>query len=230
MKRFYKDVAVEDTQAGYRILLDSKPVLTPGRNTLLLPTDFLAEAIAEEWRAQGEEIKPAAMPMLRLANTTLDGIAKTREEVIAAILRFGEHDLLCYRAEDEMLAARQKLEWDPLLDWAATSYGARLKSRAGIEPIAQPAAELEKLRAAIAKQDNFALAGLHVLASITGSLVLALAISDAGLDSRHAFSLSRLDEDYQAEKWGLDAEAAGRAEMLGQEITTAAAFLAAARD
>ena len=230
MKRFYKDVSVDAAPQGFRILLDGKPVLTPGRGMLLLPTKVLAEAVAGEWRAQGEKILPAAMPMLRLANTVLDGVAKKRDDVIAAILRFGEHDLLCYRAEDEKLGQRQTAQWDPVLDWAATHFDARLSTIAGVTHIAQPPEALARLKQAIAAQDDFALGALHVLASITGSLLLGLAVCVGKLDSREAFRLSRLDEDYQAEKWGADEEAADRAELLGQEMATAAAFLAAARD
>src|SRR5580704_3418514 len=127
MKRFYKDVSVETIPAGFRVLLDGKPVKTPGRQDLLLPTRALADAIAGEWRDQGEGIKPAAMPMLRLANTVLDGVSKNRDDVIAAILRFGEHDLICYRAEESKLAAHQCEAWDPMLDWAASRHDARLQ-------------------------------------------------------------------------------------------------------
>jgi chaperone required for assembly of F1-ATPase len=230
MKRFYKDVAVDGTPDGFRILLDGKPVKTPGRNLLLLPTRALAETIAEEWRAQGENIIAASMPMLRLANTTLDGVAKTRDEVIVAILRFGEHDLFCYRADDAKLAARQREAWDPVLDWAASRHGVRFEIGAGVAHVAQPAETLARLRLAITGHDDFALAGLHVMASIAGSLVLALAVAEGKIDAAGGFQLSRLDEDYQAELWGRDEEAAARAGSLGREMDAAAGFLAAARD
>ncbi len=230
MKRFYKDVSVEKTPAGFRVLLDGKPVKTPGRHDLLLPTRALADAIAGEWRVQGEKIKPAAMPLLRLANTALDGVAKSRGEVIAAILRFGEHDLICYRAEEPKLAARQREAWDPMLDWAASRYDARLQTGAGVGHIAQPPETLARLRDAIAAFDDFALAALHVLVSITGSLVLGLAVAEGTLDSARAFALSHMDEDYQAERWGRDDEAVARAAALAREMDAAVAFLVAARD
>jgi chaperone required for assembly of F1-ATPase len=230
MKRFYKDVSVEKTPAGFRILLDGKPVKTPGRHDLLLSTHALADAIAGEWQVQDEEIKPAAMPLLRLANTALDGVAKSRGEVIAAILRFGEHDLICYRAEEPKLAARQQGAWDPMLGWAACRYGVKLYTGAGVTHVAQPPESLTRLRDAIAAFDDFALAALHVLVSITGSLVLGLAVAEGTLDSAQAFALSRMDEDYQAERWGRDDEAAARAAALAREMQAAAAFLIAARD
>jgi chaperone required for assembly of F1-ATPase len=230
MKRFYKDVSVETIPAGFRVLLDGKPVKTPGRQYLLLPARALADAIAGEWQVQGEDIKPAAMPMLRLANTALDGVATSRGEVIVAILRFGEHDLICYRAEEPKLAARQREAWDPMLERAASRYGAKLQTGAGVGHVAQPPETLVRLRHAIAGFDDFALAALHVLVSITGSLVLGLAVAEGTIDSARAFALSRMDEDHQAERWGRDDEAAARAAALALEMKAAAAFLVAARD
>jgi chaperone required for assembly of F1-ATPase len=171
------------------------------------------------------------MPMLRLANTALDGVAHTREAVIAAILRFGEHDLICYRAlAPAELAARQLDAWAPLLDWAASRYGARLEAGAGLAHIAQPPEALDRLRQAVAARDDFALAALHVMASITASLVLALALAEGAINPAQAFQLSRIDEDYQVGLWGEDAAAAARARALAREMDVAAAFLAAARD
>ncbi|HWY61096.1 MAG TPA: ATP12 family protein [Rhizomicrobium sp.] len=231
MKRFYKEVGLDRSGDGFRILLDGKPVKTPGRNLLLLPTRTLAEAIAGEWRIQGEKIVPASMPMLRLANTALDGVARTREAVIAAILRFGEHDLICYRAaEPADLAARQREAWTPMLDWADSRYGARFASDTGLTHVAQPPETLLRLEQAIAERDDFALAALHVMASITGSLILALALAEGEINPAQGFQLSRIDEDYQAGLWGEDAEAAARARALAREMDVAAAFLAAARD
>lgn len=231
MKRFYKSVAVDPTPEGFRIFLDGKPVITPGRDALLLPTQAMADTIAEEWRLQGEEIIPVSMPMLRLANTTLDGVSKTREAVVAAILRFGEHDLICYRAEGPAaLAARQQQAWDPMLDWVASRFGVSLTAATGLGHIAQPAETMARLGQAIAAYDDFALASLHVMASITGSLVLALALAEGALNPAQAFQMSRIDEDHQTELWGEDAEAAKRAHALAREMDVAMAFLVAARD
>jgi chaperone required for assembly of F1-ATPase len=196
-----------------------------------LPTAALAESIAEEWAGQGEEVDPRSMPMTRLANTVQDGVTHTREEVIGAVLRFGEHELLCYRApEPPALAARQSEAWDPILEWLERRYGARLEVAVGLGPVVQPPAALARLRAAIGAEDDYALAALHVIASITGSLVLALALVDDAITPGQAFLLSRLDEDFQAERWGEDAEALARARALAREMNVASAFLAAARD
>ncbi len=231
MKRFYKDVSVEKVAEGFRILLDGKPIQTPGRATLLLPTPALAQAIAEEWRLQGETIEPVSMPMLRLANTVLDGVATAREDVIAAILRFGEHDLICYHAEEPAaLATCQKDAWTPMLDWAAARHGARLTVGNGLSHVTQPPESLARLRGFLAAQDDFTLAALHVMASITGSLVLALALAEGAINPAQAFQMSRIDEDYQAGRWGEDAEAASRARALAREMDVASSFLAAARD
>jgi chaperone required for assembly of F1-ATPase len=229
MKRFYKSVTADAMPDGWRILLDGKPVRTPGGGLLLLPTAALADAVTQEWRGQGEEIDPVSMPMLRLANMTLDGIRKDRAAVIAAILRFGEHDLLCYRAEaPASLAERQAREWDAMLDWAVKTHGARLAVTSGVGHIVQPPEALQALESAVEAHDDFALAGLHVIASITGSLVLALALVEGAINSAQAFQMSRLDEIHQAERWGTDVQAEQRAHALAREIDVAAAFVAAA--
>ncbi len=176
MKRFYKEVGVDHAPEGFRILLDGKPIKTPGRRTLLLPTQALALAIAEEWRGQGEEIVPISMPMLRMANTTLDGVSQTRDAVIAAIMRFGEHELLCYRAQSPAeLALLQAAEWAPMLEWVHARYGVRLLISTGVVHVQQPPETLARLGEVVAAYDDFALAALHVMASITASLVLARA-------------------------------------------------------
>src|SRR5258708_5866813 len=127
MKRFYKDASVTAQEGGHAVLLDGKPVRTPGGKALILPTEKLASAVAAEWRGQGDEIVPTTMPLLRLANTVIDGVAANRDEVIGAILRFGENDLTCYRAHQPPdLVARQKAGWDPVLDWLAQRHGAKL--------------------------------------------------------------------------------------------------------
>jgi chaperone required for assembly of F1-ATPase len=230
MKRFYKDVTVGESEGGFHILLDGKPVKTPARNTLLLPTPALAQAIAAEWAGQGDEIVATAMPLLRLANTVIDGVAINRADVIDAILRFGENDLLCYRAQQPPeLAQRQAHGWDPLLDWARQRLGARLTVAEGVGHVDQSLEALAALREALSGYDAFTLAGLHVIASITGSLVLALAVTEGAASGAEAFHLSRIDEIHQAEKWGEDAEAAKRAAALAQELHKAVELIAAVR-
>lgn len=230
MKRFYKQAVTASSDGGFTILLDGRGVKTPRGARLVLPTEALAAAIAAEWNRQGETVDPAAMPLTRFANTVIDGIAPDPAAVVTAILRFGENDLLCYRAyEPPALAERQRAAWDPLLDWAAQRHGARLAAGEGLAHLAQPNAALTALRAVLAAHDPFTLAGLHVIASITGSLVLALAVADRHLAAEAAFAASRIDEAYQIEKWGSDAEAALRAENLAREMAHAAALMDAVR-
>jgi chaperone required for assembly of F1-ATPase len=223
MKRFYKSVAVGP---GNRIALDGSMLKTPRGATLALPTAGLAEAIAREWSGQDGEIRPSGMPLTRLANAAVDGVAERSAEVRDEILRYAGHDHLCYRAaEPPELVRRQRDAWDPLLDWTAERYGARLLTQTGIGSVSQPAAAMGALRRAIEGFDFFALAPLHVMASISGSLVLALAVANGRLSGREAFALSRIDECFQAEKWGLDSEAEARAKRLEEELGNAERFL-----
>ena len=230
MKRFYKQVSIAPVEGGFGVLLDGKSIKTPARNTLVLPTEKLAHAIAAEWRGQGEEVIASSMPLLKLANTAIDGVSSNREDVINAILRFGENDLICYRAhQPPELAARQRAGWDPLLDWVAQRHGARMRMAQGLNHVDQPPETLAALREPLEGLDAFALAGLHVVASVTGSLVLALPVLDDALSGARAFELSRIDEAYQAEKWGQDAEAAKRATALAHELDKAVELIALLR-
>ena len=229
MKRFYKTVSVAPAEGGFAVLLDGKPVKTPARNALTLPTEKLAAAIAAEWQAQGTEIVATSMPLLRLANTVIDGIAANREEVINAILRFGENDLLCYRAhQPPELVSRQCAGWDPLLEWARQKHGAQMTVAEGLTHVDQAREALAALRRALEGFDAFTLGGLHVVASITGSTVLALAVAAGEISGAHAFELSRIDEIYQAEKWGEDAEAVKRTAALAHELDKAVELIASA--
>jgi len=229
VKRFYKTVTVDETPGGFRFLLDGRPVRTPARQPLLLPTQALAEAVAQEWREQQDEMKPAAMPLTRLVNTVLDGVRDTREEMISAILRFGENDLLSYRAEAPAELAARQLQWNDHLDWISDHHGARLAVTSGIQHVAQSEDTLAALRRAIAERSDFELAALHVMASVTGSLVLGLAVLDGRLAPQDAFAQSRLDEAYQAEQWGSDREAEERAGRLAAEMHHAAELVRLAR-
>jgi chaperone required for assembly of F1-ATPase len=227
MKRFYKDVSIDADADGFAVLLDGKPVKTPARNALRLPTRDLAEAVAAEWRGQGDEVLAISMPLLRLSNTVIDGVAANRAEVETAILRFGENDLLCYRAHQPPdLHQRQAEGWDPLLDWARQRLSAHMRVVDGIAHVDQSADALAALREALAPYDAFTLGGLHVVASITGSLVLALAVAEGHISGARAFELSRIDDLYQAEKWGADAEAIKRATALAHELDKAVELMA----
>jgi chaperone required for assembly of F1-ATPase len=227
VKRFYKQVSASAaSDGGCTVLLDGKPIKTPARATLTLPSQALAEAVAEEWRGQGDAIDMQAMPLTRLAFAAIDTVSADRARIAEQALRFGGSDLVCYRAEAPPdLAAQQAAAWDPLLDWLAEEHRARLSMATGIAFIEQPADALLALEQAVWRHDDFALAGLHAVATITGSLVLALALSGARLSAAEAFALAMLDEDFQAEKWGRDAEAEQRRTRLLSNLTAAERFL-----
>ncbi len=226
-RKFYSAVSIAKRPEGFAVLLDGKPVRTPARADFVLPNEILAKEIAEEWRAQGETLQPDSMPMTRLANTALDRIAPRRDEAIAQIMRFAESDLVCYRAEHPAdLAARQARAWDPLLTWVKDRHRAQLKTGAAIAHVPQEPKALAALERAIAAYDDFALAALHVAATTTGSVVIALAFMDGRLDAEGAFAASHLDEAYQAEQWGRDAEAQTKAARVAAELIAAERFLA----
>lgn len=229
MRRFYKTVTIEPEAGAYAVKLDARAVKTPQANPLRLPTPALADAVAEEWRGQGDTLKPANMPLTRLANTAIDGTTPRRAEIVEELLRYGSGDLLCYRAAEPKLAERQRLAWDPVLDWLAERYGARLAITQGITHIAQPGDAILALGRALQPMNPFILTALHEATSLTGSLTLALAIEDAHLDAATAFAKAHLDERYQAEKWGEDSEAQARLEARRLELENAAKFMALAR-
>jgi chaperone required for assembly of F1-ATPase len=171
-----------------------------------------------------------SMPLLRLANSVIDGVTVNREGVVDAVMRFAENDLLCYRAHQPPdLVARQSAGWDPWLDWARRRHDANMTMAVGLNHVDQTPDALAALRQAVEALDPFALGAAHVIASITGSLVLALAVADGATTAAHVFELSRLDETYQAEKWGEDAEAAKRATALAHELDKAVELMAASR-
>lgn len=225
MKRFYKEVSTAAGEGGLVILLDGRRVKTPRHVALALPTEQLAEAVADEWRGQGEEIDPHSMPLTKLANTAIDRVKGCEVLVIDQIIAYS-NDLLCYRAAAPAdLVARQSAEWDPLLAWAAERFGACLAIQTGITHFQQPPEAVAALRRAVEAQNPFVLTALHNAATLLGSLVLALALAEGRLSAAEAFALSQLDERYQAERWGEDAEAARRAQALATELAAAERFL-----
>lgn len=227
MKRFYKVVTVA---ADNSILLDGKPIKTPAKADLIAPTRALAEAIAQEWREQGANIKPATMHLTKLANTAIDRVESLRDAFLGELAEYARSDLLCYRAsEPAALAERQDAGWDPLLDWAKARFRASLRVTRGIRPIAQNEESIAALAGHLLGYDRWRLAALQSATTLTGSLVLALAVAEGRLDAAEAFALSRIDEAYQAEFWGRDAEAEERAQRLDQELAAAAQFLDLAR-
>lgn len=215
MKRFWKQVEV--AEGG--ITLDGKPVRTPGRAPLTLPTPALADAVAEEWRAVGETIDPRAMPLTGLANAAIDRIAADPASFATGLARYGESDLLYYRAaEPEPLVARQQAAWDPLLDWARGRYDVHFETVTGIIHRAQPPATLARLSEAVAALDPFRLAGLSPVVTVSGSLVAALALLEGAADADAVWAAAQIDEAWQEEQWGSDdlalrARAAHRADF-----------------
>jgi len=219
MKRFWKEVTVVD--GGIR--LDGRVVRTPARAELVVPTHALAEAIAEEWRAQGEEVDPRAMPLTGLANAAIDRITP---EFAADLARYGETDLLCYRADGpDALIALQAAAWDPLLDWARGRYDIHFELVTGIMHRPQPAATVARLAEAVTSCDAFTLAGLQPLVTISGSLVTALALLEGVIDAEDAFDVTHLDELWQAEQWGEDELATDAREVRREDFLAAAHFL-----
>ena len=204
MKRFWKTVAV-DAERGIR--LDDRPLRTPGRVPLTLPTEALAQAVADEWRAvgDGEDIDPRAMPLTGLANAAIDRVGADPALFAAGLAHYGESDLLCYRADSPNdLVARQAAAWDPLLDWARARYDVHIEVATGILHRAQPPLTLTRLAEAIAARDAFALAALSPVVTIGGSLIAALALAERAATSEQVWDAVTLDEEYQAERWGRD--------------------------
>ncbi len=226
MRRFWTDVALVAAEGGHDVHLDGKPVRTPGRAPLTLPTSALAAAVAEEWRGVGEAIDPRAMPLTGLSNAAIDRIAPDPAAFAAGLAKYGESDLLCYRAEHPLeLQLRQAASWDPLLDWARGRYGAALVPTSGIIHVTQPGEAVAALGAAIAARSAFELAGLSPVVTITGSLVAALALIERAADPEDIWSAANLDEDWQVEHWGEDALARKARDARRGEYEAAARFL-----
>ena len=228
MKRVYKTVTTRRSDdGGWGIALDNRPMRTPGKNELVLPTEPLAAAIAAEWDAQQDEIRPQAMPLTRLAATAIDRTAPLRERVVAETADYADTDLVCYRADHPpALAARQQCVWQPLIDWATLRYDAALAITSGVIPTPQSPTTLKAFAGAVAAQDDFRLTALHTLTATCGSVVIALALIEGRLDAEGAFAASQLDETFQIEAWGEDAEAANRRRALAADIEAAARFIA----
>ena len=223
-KRFYKDVTAVETEDGFTIRLDGASVRTPAKKMLLVPTAALAEIIADEWRAQAEVIDPASMPVTRLVNSALDGVASNPDVTFNDILSFAGTDMLCYRAEGpERLVERQQAQWDPILSWAAETLGARFILAEGVMHQAQPEAAIAAFgRALAAFKAPLPLASLHVMTALTGSALLPLAFALRRISVEEAWTLAHLDEDWQIELWGADEEAAHRRAHRWQDMAAAA--------
>jgi chaperone required for assembly of F1-ATPase len=229
MKRFYKETAVDLGDGGHRILLDGKPMRTPAKAVLVVPTRALAEAIAAEWGAVPDkaDINVSHLPLTRLAATGLDRVTSQRARVIEDTAKYAGSDMLCYRAsEPETLVKRQQATWQPLLDWAHERYGARLVIVEGLAFVEQPADAVARLGEAVATHSDLGLSALYNLTHISGSLIVALAVAEGHLAAADAFAAAQLDELYQIERWGEDPIATNRHEGIRHDIEAGARFLA----
>ncbi|GHD58946.1 ATPase [Thalassobaculum fulvum] len=228
MKRIYKTVAVAPTDdgAGFSVLLDGRPVRSPGQRPMAVPARALADAIAGEWDAQVEKVDARSMPLTGFAATVIDRVSPQRDFVVTELAGYGGSDLVCYLADDPAeLTARQEAVWAPLRDWAEAVFGARLRPTAGIMPVSQDADALAALRREVETVGDWELASLHTLTTVTGSLVLGLAVLHGRLDAAAAYAASEVDEAYQIEKWGMDREAEQRRRARRAEVAEAAKFV-----
>lgn len=227
MKRFYKNAGTSAVEDGFAVQLDGRNIKTPAKAGLVLPALALAEAVAAEWQAQGEEIDPQSMPIMTLASTVIDRVVPNHGEVAEIVASYGESDLLCYRATAEQpeLVKRQHEAWQPWLDWAMRQLDAPLSVTEGIMHVDQPSDSLNALKTVVEACDAYELASLHEFTSLTGSLVLGIAVLKGELEAGTAFDLAHVDEEHQAELWGRDEEAEARLEKRKGDLLNAAEFL-----
>ena len=228
-KRFYKEASVTEAEGGFAITLDGKPIRTPSRRQVVIPSRELADAVAAEWAAQGETIDPVTMPLTRVANSVVEGVVDRVELVAEDLAKYFESDLLFYRAgHPEGLVAREAAHWDPVLFWAAETLGAHFILSEGVMHVKQPDEAVEAARAAL-PGDAWSVAALHVVTTLTGSALLALALAHGVRDAGQVWAAAHVDEDWNIEQWGLDEEAASRRAARLRDFEAAVAVLAAAK-
>lgn len=226
MKRFYKQVAVVAADDGFGVTLDDRPLRTPLKALLRLPTEALARAVADEWAAQGEKIRPAEMAQTKLATTAIDRVRPARLDVIGNVADYGGSDLICYHAEgDDRLYEKQDRLWRPFRDWLGQRHGVWLEAGSGIQHVTQAPEGQAKLHALVAARDDLALTALSDLVTITGSLAIGLALVERAFDLATGWHAAFVDELHQAETWGEDAEAGARRARLRTELAEALRFL-----
>lgn len=228
-KRFYKQATVAETEDGFAVLLDGKTVRTPGKAVLALPTMAAAKLVADECEAQTEVVDPVTMPVTRLVNTAIDGVAPDTRAVLDDMVKFSESDLLCYRADSpEALVARQASVWDPILDWAHTTLGARFYLAEGVIHVAQPSEAIDKVRGwLLEREEPFRLSAMHLMTSLSGSALIATAVEAQALSPDEAWNAAHVDEDWTNEHWGEDAEAAERRRLRRRDFDAAVALMRA---
>jgi len=226
VKRFWKNVDVEREGEGWSIRLDERPVKTPARVPLAAPNEALAEAIAEEWRAVEDKIDPRAMPLTGFANAAIDRVLPDRRAFADDIAKYAEADLACYRAEGpRALVACQEEQWDKLLAWARRRFDVDFTITTGLMHVDQPAATVERLAHAVSALDAFRLAAFQPLVTIGGSLVTALAVLEKAISPEEAWDAVSVDDRWQIEQWGADAEAEAALENRRRDFLAAARFL-----
>ena len=229
-KRFYKEAGVEERDGVFHLTLDGRTARTPGRQPLAVPTRALGERLAAEWAAQSEEIDPGTMPVTRLVNSAIDGVAPRRQEVVDDLVKYAGSDLICYRAaEPERLVHAQNAGWNPVLDWARERHGARFTLSEGVMHVPQPEAATAAIRGAVeAVRSPFQLAALHVMTTLTGSILIALAQAQGRLDAEQAWSVAHVDEHHQESIWGEDHEAMLRRQAREADFRAASEVFALA--
>ena len=226
MKRFWKNVDIQRGDAGWGVTLDGKPVRTPARAVLAVPTQVLADAIADEWRAIGDEIDPRAMPLTGLANAAIDRVAPDLKTFGDGLARYAEADLACYRSEwPPELVDRQAQSWDQLLDWGRRRFDVDFATTTGLIHVPQPAATIERLAHEVAALDPFHLAGLSPLVTVGGSLLAALAVLEKAMNAEAAWQAVSVDDRWQLEQWGQDADAELALETRRRDFFAGARFL-----
>ena len=229
-KVFWKDVATAKGPEGHAVLLDGRPLRTPARAALALPTAALAHLVAEEWRAQNGTIRPDSMPATRAANAAIDKVRGSKGDVTALVAAYGETDLLCYRASSPAaLCAEQAAAWEPLLDWATRRYEVTWRRVEGVMPASQPPATLARLTNEVARLNAFELTAMHDLVAMSGSLVIGLAAEAGREPPATLWERAHVDEAWQVAQWGEDAEAEATMARRRQEFLTAVRFLALGR-
>lgn len=225
IKRFWKTADFRETADGFSVELDGRPVRTPAKKRLVIPTDKLARRISEEWQAVDEKIDPEAMPCTRSANAAIDKVAIQHDEVAEMVAGYAETDLLCYRADSpDALVRRQAEAWDGFLDWAALEKGLELKVASGVMPVSQKPDSLAAARAYTKRLSSFELTAFHDLVSLTGSFILGLAAAEAKESAEKIWDISRIDENWQEQQWGADDEASDTAERKREQFKHAFSF------
>lgn len=231
MKRFYKSADVIPADDGFDVQLDGRPIRTPLKRLFRLPTRTLADAVASEWNAQGDEIDRAAMPINRMAGTAIDELAGKRAATVDAVAQYGDTDMVCYWADHpHHLVEQQLATWRPLIDWVAERYGARLQVASGVLPIRQDPDALATLRQAVNSLNDFRLVALSVATGAAGSVVIGLALVEGRLDAHAAFEAAQLDESFQISEWGTDDFSEQRRGALRAEFGNIERFVRALDD